>query len=82
MHWESEFPLASALGVDYIELIAEQNHNPSNPIWSADGVERIKEARGVHARNTSRQESILRTATYGMEFVKYSHAEYFAGWAS
>lgn len=40
--WESEFPLASALGVDYIELIAERNHNPDNPIWSADGTQRIK----------------------------------------
>ena len=42
-HWEAEFFLASALGIDYIELIAERKYNPSNPIWSEEGVARIKE---------------------------------------
>lgn len=40
--WESEFFIAQALGVDYIELIAERNHNPTNPVWSDEGVARLK----------------------------------------
>lgn len=41
-HWESEFFLAAALGINYIELIAERNFNPLNPLWSDDGINRIK----------------------------------------
>jgi L-ribulose-5-phosphate 3-epimerase len=41
-YWESEFFLASALGIDYIEFIAERNHNPENPLWSDTGVDSIK----------------------------------------
>jgi L-ribulose-5-phosphate 3-epimerase len=41
-YWESEFFIASALGIDYIELIAERNHNPVNPLWSDAGVNSIK----------------------------------------
>lgn len=41
-YWESEFFLASALGIDYIELIAERNHNSENPLWSDAGVDSIK----------------------------------------
>ena len=41
--WQAEFDLAAALGIDYIELIAERNHNPKNPVWSDDGVEQIIE---------------------------------------
>lgn len=40
--WESEFFLAAALGIDYIELIAEREHNPDNPLWSDDGIGRLK----------------------------------------
>ncbi len=40
--WESEFFIAPALGVDYIELIVERNHNPANPVWSDDGVTRLQ----------------------------------------
>lgn len=40
-HWESEFFLAAALGIDYIELIAERSHNPNNPLWSDDGIRRL-----------------------------------------
>ncbi len=40
--WESEFSLAAALGIDFIELIAERNHNPGNPVWSDEGIEQIK----------------------------------------
>ncbi|MDA8382266.1 MAG: sugar phosphate isomerase/epimerase [Betaproteobacteria bacterium] len=39
--WEAEFFVAAALGIDYIELVAERSHNPGNPLWSAEGVERI-----------------------------------------
>lgn len=41
-HWDSEFFLASALGFNYIELIAERQHNKNNPIWSNEGIEKIK----------------------------------------
>jgi sugar phosphate isomerase/epimerase len=41
-YWESEFFLAAALGIDYIELIAERNHNPRNPVWSDEGIGQIK----------------------------------------
>jgi sugar phosphate isomerase/epimerase len=40
--WQQEFNLASELGIDYIELISEVQHNSSNPIWSEDGIEEIK----------------------------------------
>ena len=42
-YWESEFFLAASLGIDYIELIAERNHNPENPIWSDTGVTQLLE---------------------------------------
>ena len=42
-YWEDEFKIASELGVNYIELIAETQHNPSNPIWSDSGVRKIKQ---------------------------------------
>lgn len=42
-YWESEYFLAASLGIDYIELIAERNHNPNNPLWTREGIARIKE---------------------------------------
>ena len=36
--WEKEFRDASGL-FDYIELIAEREFNPDNPIWSSDSIE-------------------------------------------
>ncbi|NQV83546.1 MAG: sugar phosphate isomerase/epimerase [Rhodospirillales bacterium] len=41
--WPDEFGLAADLGIDYIELIAEVQHNPGNPVWSGGGIDRIKE---------------------------------------
>ncbi len=41
-NWESEFFLASAVGYNYIELIAERQHNKDNPIWTDNGIRRIK----------------------------------------
>lgn len=46
--WENEFFLAAALGIDYIEMISERDHNPANPLWSERGLERI---RALAARN-------------------------------
>ena len=40
--WQKEFSEASKIGVDYIELIAEVQHNTSNPIWTDYGIEEIK----------------------------------------
>ena len=42
-YWASEFFVAASLGIDYIELIAERNHNPDNPLWTDDGVAQIEE---------------------------------------
>jgi sugar phosphate isomerase/epimerase len=41
-YWESEFCLASAVGYNYIELIAERQHNKDNPVWTDEGIRRIK----------------------------------------
>ena len=32
--WQEEFKVASNIGLNYIELIAEVQHNSENPIWS------------------------------------------------
>lgn len=40
--WESEFFLANALDFSYIELITEEQHNDSNPVWSDEGIAKIK----------------------------------------
>jgi sugar phosphate isomerase/epimerase len=40
--WQKEFSVASDIGVDYIELIAEVQHNTENPIWTDDGIDQIK----------------------------------------
>ena len=39
--WPKEFSLARDLGITFIELIAEREHNPNNPIWSSNGRELI-----------------------------------------
>ena len=41
--WQKEFSVASKIGVNYIELIAEVQHNAKNPIWTNDGIEKIKQ---------------------------------------
>lgn len=41
-NWREEFFAAAALGIDYIELIAEVQHNRENPIWSDTGIDEIK----------------------------------------
>ena len=42
-NWKDEFMIASDLGIDYIELIAETQYNQNNPIWTNDGINRIKQ---------------------------------------
>ncbi len=41
--WQEEFSVASKIGVNYIELIAEVQHNVNNPIWTDDGIEEIRQ---------------------------------------
>ena len=41
-NWREEFRIASSLGYDYIELIAEVQHNVENPIWTNNGIAEIK----------------------------------------
>lgn len=42
-NWQQEFALSKECGYDYIELFNEELHNPNNPIWSKDGITRIKD---------------------------------------
>tara|TARA_B100001564_G_C20558354_1_gene632533 strand:+ start:134 stop:949 length:816 start_codon:yes stop_codon:yes gene_type:complete len=42
--WQDEFRKASELGINFIELIAEINHNPNNPIWTDQGLEKIRQS--------------------------------------
>ena len=46
--WQNEFELASNIGIDYIELIAEVQHNSENPIWSDNGIEEIIQLVGIY----------------------------------
>ncbi len=46
--WEAEYYMAPAVGLDFIEIIAERQHNEGNPIWSDAGAARI---RAVAAEN-------------------------------
>ena len=41
-YWECEYFIASILGYNYIELIAERQHNGNNPVWIDEGIEKIK----------------------------------------
>ena len=41
-YWESEFFLASAVGFNFIEFIAERDHNENNPLWTDAGINKIK----------------------------------------
>jgi sugar phosphate isomerase/epimerase len=41
-NWRDEFNIASGLGIDYIELFAETQHNLENPIWTDRGINQIK----------------------------------------
>ncbi len=40
--WRDEFSLSAKLGIDFVELIAEVQHNPDNPLWSDAGIDEIK----------------------------------------
>ena len=40
--WQEEFKIASNIGISYIELIAEIQHNSDNPIWSDEGITEIR----------------------------------------
>lgn len=39
--WEQEFVSANEIGLTHIELLAERDHNPDNPIWSDEGIETL-----------------------------------------
>ncbi len=41
--WEAEFFISQAIGINYVELIADRQLNPQNPLWSDVGIERILE---------------------------------------
>tara|TARA_Y100000589_G_scaffold87961_1_gene82191 strand:- start:3395 stop:4210 length:816 start_codon:yes stop_codon:yes gene_type:complete len=39
--WKEEFLIAQQIGLNHIELLAETNHNSSNPLWTKEGREEI-----------------------------------------
>lgn len=39
--WQMEYYMAPAVGIHFIELIAERQHNERNPIWSDEGIAQI-----------------------------------------
>jgi len=39
--WGSEFSIASSIGIENIELIADREHNVNNPIWSDLGINKL-----------------------------------------
>ena len=41
--WQQEFKYAKELGYDFIEWIFEDNRYQENPIWTAQGREKIKQ---------------------------------------
>jgi L-ribulose-5-phosphate 3-epimerase len=41
--WPMEYYIAPAVGIDFIELIAERQHNEQNPMWSDAGIAQIHE---------------------------------------
>lgn len=42
-NWRNEFSVASSLGINYIEFIAEVQNNSNNPIWTDEGIFEIKQ---------------------------------------
>jgi sugar phosphate isomerase/epimerase len=54
LNWEQEFQLARECGLDCIELLFESIYNPFNPLYSKDGLEKLKgisEYTGVQIRS-------------------------------
>ena len=49
--WGSEFSIASSLGIDNIELVAEREHNANNPIWSGSGISKLSHLSADHSVN-------------------------------
>lgn len=47
--WETEFPVARRCGFDAIEWVFEAEGFRQNPLWSKDGVERIRQLSAEHA---------------------------------
>lgn len=53
-NWEEEFRAASAIGIEEIEFIFDEDRYVENPLWSAEGLGRIRElmdATGVRVRH-------------------------------
>ena len=44
--WRDEFFAASKLGLQFIELLVERQHNENNPFWSKEGREEMKGMKG------------------------------------
>lgn len=39
--WQEEFSIGRGIGINYIELIGERQHNPDNPLWSDAGLDQL-----------------------------------------
>lgn len=53
--WEEEFVQAREIGLSYIELLAERDHNTENGIWSDEGINALS----LLAANTQVQPRVL-----------------------
>lgn len=40
-NWQKELKLASSCGLSYVELLAEEEHNNENPIWTEEGIKKL-----------------------------------------
>lgn len=49
-YWQDEFVTAQEIGIEFIELLTEREHNQDNPVWSQSGRNEIKAA----SRSTGR----------------------------
>ena len=39
--WKDELYLAKSCGLSYVEFLAEEIHNPENPIWTSNGISEL-----------------------------------------
>ena len=39
--WKDELYLAKSCGLSYVEFLAEEIHNPENPIWNSNGISEL-----------------------------------------
>jgi sugar phosphate isomerase/epimerase len=41
--WEAEFAISQKMGLDFIEFFVERDFNEGNPLWSSEGIKRMRD---------------------------------------